>query len=77
MEVGICCNWILGVSQVPNVDVLVAIIVISYDKLSRDDRVPDNLCFHRFQRLLFIVVVRVEVVKLARCRSLGLCKLEN
>ena len=48
-------NWIVGLSQIPNVEAWILIIVITDYKLSRNLRVPHHTCLFRALRLLLLI----------------------
>lgn len=65
MKIGVGGNRILGVPQVPNVNTLVLVVVVSDHKLGWNHRIPDNLSLHSSGALFTLTSLGAEVVILA------------
>jgi len=61
MDVAVSGNWILRVSQVPNVDRWVAIVVVSHDELSRDLWIPGHLDLPLLDWSVLLLLAKVVV----------------
>ena len=77
VKVGVGGNRILGVPQVPNVDALVLVIIVSDDELGWNHRIPDDLSLHCSSALFTLASLGAEVVILAGRGLFWLGELEN